>query len=128
MSLTSTVPEVVVSLFHSSEPVVPSLPLKKRVPFTLVRLEADTFLTGTVPAAVPSLLHSPPVVPSLPLKKSVPFTFVRLEPLTPLLTITVPAAVPSLFHRFPSPLPSSAVKKSVPFTLVRLLGKELRGP
>ena len=38
MSLTSTVPAAVPSLFHSSSPLVPSLAMKNSVPSTSVRL------------------------------------------------------------------------------------------
>ena len=37
MSLTSTVPAAVPSLFHSSTPCVPSLAVKNSVPLTFVR-------------------------------------------------------------------------------------------
>ena len=39
ISLTSTVPAAVPSLFHSSVPWVPSLALKNNVPLTFVRYE-----------------------------------------------------------------------------------------
>src|SRR5262245_46340312 len=101
-------------------PFMPSLAAKNSVPFTFVRLlVSETELNITVPAAVPSLLHSDP--PQL--KNSVPFTFVRLLRLLKYVTKVVPAAVPSLFH---SPLfvPSSAEKNSVPLTFVRNAGDD----
>src|SRR5437867_9774823 len=73
---TSTVPAAVPSLFQSL-----SLPkvekgekpeAKKSVPLTLVRSWAPRALTITVPAAVPSVRHSPALVPSLAVKKTVP--------------------------------------------------------
>ena len=58
MSSTSTVPAAVPSLFHSSTPVVPSLAVKKSVPFTFVETAGSEpvapglmSLTSTVPAA-----------------------------------------------------------------------------
>src|SRR5439155_26650822 len=45
---------------------------KKSVPLTLVRSWAPRALTITVPAAVPSVRHSPALVPSLAVKKTVP--------------------------------------------------------
>ena len=64
MSLTSTVPASVPSLFHSSLPFVPSSFPKNSVSPTTVNPSArevpmpPRFLTWTVPAAVPSLFHS----------------------------------------------------------------------
>ena len=66
MSLTSTVPASVPSLFQSSDPFVASLAVKNSVPFTFVRYVGDTnssaagqmSLTSTVPARVPSLFQS----------------------------------------------------------------------
>ena len=64
MSLTSTVPAAVPSLFHSSLPCVPSSAVKKSVPSTAVRTRGTMppvglmSLTSTVPAAVPSLFHN----------------------------------------------------------------------
>src|SRR6266478_2546301 len=80
MSLTSVVPAVVRSLFHSSCPLTPSLAAKNNVPLTFVRLatEVAVELTMTVPPFVPSLFHSSlPFVPLLAAKNSVPLTFVR---------------------------------------------------
>ena len=86
MSLTRAVPAAVPSLFHSSQPCVPSSAEKNSVPLTFVRslgskraAAGSMSLTRTVPAAVPSLFHSShPCVPSLAAKNSVPLTFVRL--------------------------------------------------
>ena len=68
MSLTSTVPAAVPSLFHSSAPAVPSVALKKTAPPTPTKLAGDEelfaseigltpgkmSLTSAVPAAVPA--------------------------------------------------------------------------
>ena len=73
MSLTSTVPAAVPSLFHSSLPAASWVALKRQVPLTSVRLRGMALaapgtmsLTRTVPAggavALPQLV---PVVPSL---------------------------------------------------------------
>src|SRR5438067_348903 len=77
-SVTKVVPPAVPSLLHSSTPLVPSLALKKRVPFTFVRyfgsqptLPGRMSLTSIVLAAVPSVLHSSePLTPSLATKKA----------------------------------------------------------
>ena len=68
MSLTSTVPSSVPSLFHNSTPFSPSLAPKKSVPFTklvdkeVVPKDPDEpglmSLTITVPASVPLLFHN----------------------------------------------------------------------
>src|SRR5439155_3962 len=79
MSLTSTVPAAVPSLFQSSGPFVLKA-RKKSVPFTFVSpsgpeppLPGLMSLTSTVPAAVPSLFQSSvPFAGSKPRKKSVP--------------------------------------------------------
>src|SRR5262245_49223373 len=109
MSLTSTVPAAVPSLFHNSVPCGPSLAEKNSDPFTSVMLpgESANELSMTVPAAVPSLFHSfHPFALSYAEKNSVLFTSVRYLGLEEVfealvlmsLTIDVPAAVPSLFH------------------------------
>src|SRR5262245_11419846 len=106
MSLTSLVPAVVPSLFHSSRPPVPSYAVKNSVPLTFVRLLMELYLwlggrplTRTVPLAVPSLFHNSklPCQKSPVVKNSVPFTLVRL-PAPPTLRGTVPATVPSLLY------------------------------
>ena len=134
MSSTSTVPAAVPSLFHSSTPLVPSLAVKKSVPFTFVSdrglespLPARMSLTSTVPAAVPSLFHSSTPVPSpeYAVKNNVPFTFVRNWGLM-VEICTVPAAVPSLFHK-----PNGGrtiLKNNVPFTSVSSTGIEPTRP
>src|SRR5439155_1092125 len=137
MSLTSTVPCSVPSLFHSSYPVSGRKAVKKRVPLTLVRLEGQeeaapglVSLTSTVPASVPSLLQSEKSRSRSWTKNNVPFTAVnplkrkggggcKLSP----TTSTVPAAVPSLFQSLSLPKVEKGekpeAKKSVPLTLVR---------
>jgi hypothetical protein len=82
MSLTSTVPAAVPSVFHSSVPVVPSLAVKNRVSPTILNSVDDEegpekvliepplglrSLKSVVPAAVPSVLQSsiPVPLPSL---------------------------------------------------------------
>ena len=77
MSLTSKVPASVPSLFHSSFPPLPSLAVKKSVPFTSVSGDGkepiapgEMSRTSTVPAAVASLFQSStPFVPSFAWKK-----------------------------------------------------------
>src|SRR5262249_26859185 len=134
MSLTSTVPAAVPSLFHSSVPCVPSLAVKNSVPLTLVKLLGKEgppgvmSLTTTVTVAVPTdvlnagpqLVHGcGPSPEQSPAKNSVPLTFVS-ESQARFVSNTVPASVPSLFHS-----PPTAVKNSVPLTFVRSLGLEL---
>src|SRR6266545_1866513 len=85
MSLTMVVPLAVPSLFQSSVPFVPSLAVKRRVPFMFVRDWGEALaepgqisFTRDVPLAVPSLFQSSvPITPSLAAQKRVPFTFVR---------------------------------------------------
>src|SRR5206468_2755014 len=143
MSVTSTVPAAVPSLFQSSGPFVLKA-RKKSVPFTFVSpsgpeppLPGLMSLTSTVPAAVPSLFQSSvPFAGSKPRKKSVPFTFVSpngRESAPPVgskaFTSTVPSAVPSLFQSSKAFVGSSATKKSVPFTAVRGIdGREEERP
>ena len=70
MSLTSTVPAAVPSLFHSSVPKSGWNAVKKSVPLTLVSQEGLEdpapglmSFTSTVPAVVPSLFQSSNPVP-----------------------------------------------------------------
>src|SRR5262249_53701414 len=66
VSLTSTVPAGVPSLFHSSSPWTPSSAAKYNMPFTSARpdgfawheIEGSRSFTITVPAVVPSLFQS----------------------------------------------------------------------
>ncbi len=79
------VPALVPSLFHNSEPLVPSVAWKYNVPLTFVKEPGKALLafrrmsrTWTVPALVPSLFHnSEPLLPSVARKYNVPFTFVK---------------------------------------------------
>ena len=91
--------------------------------------------TRTVPAAVPSVLHSSDPVPSSAAKKSVPPTLVNpvgLELPGRLMsaTRTVPLSVPSLLHSSDPPTPSSAAnaRESVPGMFVISRRLELPGP
>jgi hypothetical protein len=65
-SLTSPVPAGVPSLFHNSWPVAGSVAVKNSVPLTSQKLSSVALkevngLSSVVPAAVPSVLHSPRV-------------------------------------------------------------------
>jgi len=123
MSLTSTVPSEVPSLFQSSTPVAGSKAPKKSVPFTMVgsfQFESSgpglMSLTSTVPSGVPSVFQgSHPVAGSQPTKKSAPANtgpgpkaFGTIS-----VNITVPASVPSVFHTSPAAA-SAALKKTAP--------------
>src|SRR5436190_2037797 len=140
MSLTSTVPASVPSLFQSSVPVPESEAVKKSVPPTAVRAAGDDelfpdtmSLTSTVPSGVPSLRQSSLPVPAWRAENiRVPLTLARLPgeeepaPGSMSLTSTVPWVVPSLFQSsMPTPMSErSWVKKSVPPTAVRLEGDQ----
>ena len=135
MSLTRTVPALVPFDFHSSLPCLPWSAVKNNFPSTAVKwagpspssvaVPGSMFLTRTVPALVPSDLHSSrPWVPSLAVKNNRAAHSGQggsgLEPVLPpglmSLTRTVPALVPSDFHSSRPWVPSSAVKNNVPPT------------
>ena len=132
MFFTSTVPAGVPSLFHSSAPLTPSSPAKKRVPFTFVSHPTPMLASCTVPASVPSVFQSSP--PKKVVKNTVPSTSVSCvgfelpEPGTMSLIRTVPAGVPSLFQSSIPLAALNALKKSVPFETVRSSGFELDRP
>ena len=132
MSLTSTVPALVPSLFHSSVPLGWLVAEKCRVEPTTARLAGLLLLlpglmslTNTVPAVVPSLFHSSvSSLSSVATKYRVVPTAVKLVgfedgvPGLMSLTNTVPAAVPLLFQSSGPLPPPSAWKKRLPPTTV----------
>src|SRR5262245_26071 len=142
MSLTRTVPAVVPSLFHNSEPLVPLLAEKNSVVPMTVRLKGleppapgRMSLTRTVPAAVPSLFQSSvPFTLLLAVKNSVPFRLVRYSgyelpaPARMSFTKAVPAAVPSVFQSSRPRASSRAEKKIVLPTCVIWPGDDPRVP
>ena len=116
MSLTSTVPASVPSLFHSSYPCTPSLAVKNSVPFTLVRPDrvgagvAGTDVlhqhrAGGRAVALPQLgsagpRDAPGRTACRP-RRSAPSPPAAGPPRQSLVRRSVPASVPSLFHRSP---------------------------
>ncbi len=129
MSLTSTVPAGVPSLFHSSASPAASFATKYSVLPTAVSSAPETelmfgkALSSAVLPAVLSLFHSstPCGAPGTRKKSVVPtaVSAVGFESAVPprmSVTRTVPAGVPSLFHSSTPQSSLSAAKNSVPFT------------